>query len=241
MVNDLGIKTLIGKGESTFHGSIVSREHNVALTAARLSGILIAPGETFSFNQAVGDISLATGYQTAYIIKDGRTVLGDGGGVCQDSTTVFRAALDAGLPIMERHAHSYRVAYYEQNSPVGVDATVYAPSTDLKFKNDTSGHILVQARANTGTNYLVVELYGSSDGRQANLSNFRWWGQIPPPADLYVDDPTLPAGKVKQIDWKAWGGKAAFDWRVVRGSEILQERTFYSSYQPWQAVFLRGI
>jgi vancomycin resistance protein YoaR len=239
-VNDLGIKTLIGKGESTFHGSIASREHNIALTAAKLNGVLISPGETFSFNQAVGDVSAATGYKSAYIIKDGKTILGDGGGVCQVSTTMFRAALDAGLPILERTAHSYRVSYYEQNAPPGIDATVYEPSPDLKFKNDTPGYILIQARANTSTNYLVIELYGTSDGRQATISNTRLWDQVPPPPDQYLDDPSLTLGTVKQIDWKAWGAKAAFDWKVVRNGEVLQEKTFYSNYQPWQAVFLRG-
>jgi len=239
-VNDLGIKELLGKGESTFHGSIASREHNIALTAAKLNGILLAPGEVFSFNRALGDVSPATGYRQAYIIKGGRTVLGDGGGVCQVSTTFFRAALKAGLPIVERRAHAYRVAYYEQNSPAGIDATVYEPSPDLKFKNDTSAHILIQTYANTGTNYLKIEIYGTSDGRVATISNARIWGQSAPPEPLYQDDPTLKVGVIKQIDWSAWGAKTAFDWKVVRGGEMLQERTFYSSFQPWQAVFLRG-
>ena len=168
-VNNLGIVELIGKGESTFHGSIPSREHNVALTAYKLDGVLIKPGEVFSFNGSVGDISAATGYQSAYIIKDGRTVLGDGGGVCQDSTTMFRAALDAGLPIIERHPHAYRVSYYEPGSPVGIDATIYSPSTDFKFLNDTPAHILIQTNVNTVSNYLKIEIYGTSDGRVATI------------------------------------------------------------------------
>jgi vancomycin resistance protein YoaR len=237
-VNNLGIVELIGKGESTFHGSIPSREHNVALTAYKLDGVLIKPGEVFSFNGSVGDISAATGYQSAYIIKDGRTVLGDGGGVCQDSTTMFRAALDAGLPIIERHPHAYRVSYYEQGSPVGIDATIYSPSTDFKFLNDTPAHILIQTNVNTVSNYLKIEIYGTSDGR---ISNTRLWDQSPPPDPKYEDTPSLATGVVKQVDWAAWGGKAAFDWRVVRGGEVLQEKTFYSSYRPWQAVYLRGI
>ena len=239
-VNDLGIKELIGKGESTFYHSISGRVHNVALTAAKLNGILIPPGGVFSFNNSVGDISVETGFQSAYIIKDGRTVLGDGGGVCQDSTTLFRAILDAGLPILERKAHAYRVNYYEQNSKPGFDATVYNPTADLKFKNDTGGHILIQTKINLSSSYLAVELYGTKDGRISNISNVRLWGVTPPPADLYQDDPTLPAGTVKQVDWKAWGGKAAFDWKVTRGGEVLQERTFYSNYRPWQSVYLRG-
>jgi len=239
-VNDLGIKELLGQGVSYFRGSIASRIHNLQLASSRLNGILIPPGETFSFNQTLGEVSQATGYKEAYIIKEGRTILGDGGGVCQVSTTFFRAALAAGLPIIERAPHAYRVYYYEQNTQVGVDATVWEPSPDLKIKNDTPAHILIQAYANTGQYRLTFEFYGTSDGRKATISKSRIWDQTPPPPDLYQDDPTLPAGTVKQIDWSAWGAKVAFDWKVERAGEVLQERTFYSSYRPWQAVFLRG-
>ncbi|MEA3354882.1 MAG: VanW family protein [Patescibacteria group bacterium] len=240
-INDLGIDELLGKGESTFHGSIPSRKHNVALTAYKLDGILIKPNEIFSFNNSVGDISRETGYQSAYIIKEGRTVLGDGGGVCQDSTTLFRSALNAGLAIIERHPHAYRVSYYEQGSPAGIDATIYSPSTDLKFKNDTPAHILIQSKVNTVSNYLKFEIYGTNDGRIATISNARVWDQTPPPEPKYEDTPSLAPGTVEQVDWAAWGAKAAFDWKVVRNGEVLQEKTFYSNYKPWQAVYLRGI
>lgn len=239
-INDLGIKELLGRGVSYFRGSIASRIHNIALASSKLNGLLIAPGETFSFNQALGEVSPATGFQQAYVIKEGRTILGDGGGVCQVSTTFFRAALDAGLPIIERHPHAYRVAYYEQGFSPGLDATVWEPSPDLKIKNDTPAHILIQAYANTSRRSLTFEFYGTSDGRVATIGKSRIWDQVPPPPDLYQDDPTLPVGTVKQIDWKAWGAKVSFDWKVVQGNEVLQERTFYSAYRPWQAVFLRG-
>jgi vancomycin resistance protein YoaR len=239
-INDLGIKEILGRGVSYFRGSIASRIHNIQLASSRLNGLLIPPGEVFSLNQALGEVSQATGYKSAYIIKEGRTILGDGGGVCQVSTTFFRAALNSGLPIIERQAHAYRVAYYEQGFPPGLDATVWEPRPDLKVKNDTLAHILIQAHANTGARSLTFEFYGTSDGRKATVGQSRIWDQVPPPPDLYQDDPTLPTGTVKQIDWKAWGAKVAFDWKVIRGNEVLQERTFYSNYRPWQAVFLRG-
>lgn len=239
-VNDLGIRELIGKGISYFRGSIASRVHNIVLASSKLNGLLIKPGETFSFNSGVGDISQATGYQQAYVIQNGRTVLGDGGGVCQVSTTLFRAALNAGLPIIERQAHAYRVAYYEQGFGAGLDATVFAPSVDLKFKNDTPAHILIQTTVNTANYSLTFELYGSSDGRVSYVSSPRVWDQTPPPPPRYEDDPTLPIGQEKQVDWAAWGAKAAFDYKVTRGGETLINRTFYSNFRPWQAVFLRG-
>lgn len=239
-VNDLGIRELLGRGVSYFKGSIASRIHNIVLASSRLNGLLIKPGETFSFNNAVGDISAATGYQQAYIIQNGRTVLGDGGGVCQVSTTLFRAALNTGLPIIERTAHAYRVAYYEQGFGAGLDATVFAPSVDLKIKNDTPAHILIQTIVDPQNTTLVFELYGSADGRQAIVSKPRIWDQVAPPPPKYEDDPTLPVGQEKQVDWAAWGAKAAFDYKVIRNGETLIDKTFYSNFRPWQAVFLRG-
>jgi len=240
-VNTFGIKELIGRGYSQFRGSIPGRIHNVALAASKLNGVLIKPGETFSFNQTLGDISAATGYQSAYIIKDGRTVMGDGGGVCQVSTTLFRAALNAGLPITERHEHSYRVHYYEDGGfKAGLDATVFDPKDDLKFKNDTPSYILIQTITDTDNLTLTFELYGTSDGRKAEILNHQVWGATPPPPDLYQDDPTLPKGTVKQVDFAAWGAKASFQYKVVRNGETIIDQTFNSNFRPWQAVFLRG-
>ncbi|KKT34268.1 MAG: hypothetical protein UW21_C0002G0011 [Candidatus Woesebacteria bacterium GW2011_GWB1_44_11b] len=240
-INDLGIRELIGRGASTFRGSISSRIYNINLAATRLNGILVPPGETFSFNNALGDVSKLTGYREAYIIQDGKTVLGDGGGVCQVSTTLFRAVLDAGLPVIERRAHSYRVGYYEQDiGAPGLDATVYSPTTDFKFKNDTPAHILVQAYPNTKNYSLVFEFYGTSDGRISQVSKPVVYDTSPPPSDLYIDDPNLPAGTIKQIDWKAWGAKSKFSYSVTRNGETIIEKVFYSVYRPWQAKFLRG-
>lgn len=239
--NNLGVRELLGKGVSYFGGSSPSRTHNIILASSRLNGLLVKSGEVFSFNKALGDVSLATGYQQAYIIKEGKTILGDGGGVCQVSTTLFRAALEAGLPIVERWPHSYRVSYYEQGGfGPGLDATVFYPSVDLKFKNDAPAHILIQAYTDTETKTLTFELYGTSDGREVRISKPKIWEQTPPPEDLYKDDPSLPKGVIKRIERKAWGAKASFDWKVERNGEVLQEKTFSSHYQPWQAVYLRG-
>ncbi|HUW21225.1 MAG TPA: VanW family protein [Candidatus Bathyarchaeia archaeon] len=238
--NNLGIREMIGRGESWFKGSIASRIHNIKLASSRLNGILIKPQEAFSFNQSLGEVSETTGYQKAYIIRSGRTVLGDGGGVCQVSTTLFRAALNAGLPIIERHAHAYRVSYYEQNSQVGLDATVYDPTANLVFENDLPTHLLVQTKVDLKAQKLTFELYGTPDGRKAEIGKTRIWGQTSPPPALYQDDPNLPVGTTKQIDWPAWGAKAAFDWKVTRDGQVLQERTFYSNYRPWQAIYLVG-
>lgn len=239
-VNNLGIKELLGRGTSKFAHSISSRIHNIGLASSKFNGVLVAPGDVFSFNQILGDVSAYTGYQQAYVIKDGATVLGDGGGVCQVSTTLFRAILDAGLPVVERHAHSYRVGYYEQDSPPGIDATVYSPSPDLKFKNDTPGYLLIQTIFNPNNVSLAFEIYGTSDGRTASITKPVITSTTPPPEDKYIDDPSLPSGQIKQIDFKAWGAKVYFKYTVKRGGETLINKTFYSNYRPWQAVYLRG-
>ena len=120
------------------------------------------------------------------------------------------------------------------------DATVFAPSVDLRFKNDTPSYILIQTKTDTKNMSLTFEFYGQSDGRNVQITNQQVYGITPPPPDLYQDDPTLAPGQVKQVDFAAWGAKASFDYKVTRGTETLQDETFYSSFRPWQAVYLRG-
>ena len=214
----------------------------MALAASKLHGVLIKPGEVFSFNNTLGDVSASTGFQPAYIIKAGRTVLGDGGGVCQVSTTLFRAALNTGLPIIERQAHAYRVHYYEEAGfKAGLDATVFSPSVDLKIKNDTPGYILIQTNIDETVPSLTFELYGTGDGRKTEILDHKVWGITSPPPPLYQDDPTLQLGVVKQVDFSAWGAKASFQYKVTaEDGRVLQDQVFYSNFRPWQAVFLKG-
>lgn len=238
--NKYGIVEEIGEGHSSFYHSIPGRIHNVALATSRVNGVLVAPGEEFSFDKALGDVSAYTGYAQAYVISNGKTVLGDGGGVCQVSTTLFRALLNAGLPITERHAHAYRVGYYEQDAPPGLDATTYVPTVDLKFKNDTGNYILIVGQADTNTLTMSFTLYGKSDGRVSQVSTPVISDTSPAPADLYQDDPTLPAGTVKQVDFAAPGAKSVFTRTVTRNGKTIINDTFVSVYKPWQAIFLRG-
>jgi len=238
--NNLGIKELIGTGTSLFQHSMQSRIFNITLAASRINGVLVAPNEIFSFARALGDVSAFTGYQQAYVIQNGKTVLGDGGGVCQVSTTFFRALLNAGLPITERHAHAYRVGYYEQDSLPGLDATVYVPSVDLKFKNDTNNYILVQTQIDPELQKLFVFLYGTLDGRSVTLTQPIVTNKIPSPPDLYQDDPTLPKGTMKQIDFSAEGSNVSFSRTVTKNGKKIISETFISNFAPWQSIFLRG-
>ncbi len=239
-VNKMGITELIGSGTSLFQHSIESRIFNVKLGASRVNGTLVPPGETFSFAKTVGDVSSLTGYKQAYVISGGKTVLGDGGGICQVSTTLFRAALNAGLPIEERHAHAYRVGYYEQDSSPGIDATVYVPSVDFKFKNDTGHHILIQSILDPVELRLTFMIYGTSDGRVSEVSTPVITNVSAAPPDKFEDDPNLPAGVVKQVDFAAPGASAYFTRTVTRNGKVIISDKFTSNYRPWQAVYLRG-
>ncbi len=240
--NDLGIKELIGFGDSEFFHSIPSRIHNVELTANRINNTIVKPGEEFSFNKGLGDVSAATGYQPAYVIKGGQTVLGDGGGVCQVSTTLFRALLDSGVKITKRKPHSYRVSYYELNHQPGFDATVYSGGVDLRFINDTNHAILIHTETDIKNLYMKVELYGTSDGRTTEIKDYKSWDFRGPPAAQYIPDPTLPPGKLVQIDWSASGIKTSFT-NVIKdkNGNILREDTFSSNYIPWSAKYRQGV
>lgn len=235
-----GILSLLGEGSSTYIGSANERIHNLTLAAARTDGVLVPPGEVYSFNNSVGEISANTGYDTAYIISNGRTVLGEGGGVCQTSTTLFRAVLNSGLPVVTRHPHAYRVGYYEQDRKVGFDASVYQPSLDFQFKNDTPNYVLVQSSWDLNENSLSFKIYGTPDSRQVSISEPVVTNVSAPPEPLYQETDTLKKGVTKQVDWAAWGAHVYFTRTVTRGDEVLYEDTFSSSYQPWKAVYLVG-
>ncbi len=236
--NNFGIEALLSTGTSHFVGSIPNRIYNVGLAASRIHGTLVPPGGVFSFNQTVGDISAATGYKQAYVIKAGRTVLDDGGGVCQVSTTLFRAVLNAGLPIVDRTAHAYRVGYYEQGSAPGIDATVFYPTVDFKFKNDTANYLLIQT-VTEGTD-LTINIYGKSDGRQVSVSAPIITNVSPAPPELRQDDPTLPKGTVKQVDFAAAGANVTFKRTIIKEGQLPVSETYHSNYRPWQAIFLVG-
>ncbi len=238
--NTYGIEELIGEGTSDYTHSIPQRIHNLLLGTSRFNGVLIPKGATFSFNETVGDISSTTGYQPAYIIMAGKTVLGDGGGICQVSTTLFRAVLNAGLPIEEYHAHAYRVGYYENDAKPGLDATVFGPTVDFRFINDTPASILIQTTADEENHLLSFKFYGKKDNRTVELTTPRIYDVTSPPEAHYQDDPTLKKGVVKQIDFAAPGTRSSYSYKVTRGNVVTFQKDFLNWYKPWRAVYLVG-
>lgn len=159
-----GIKELVGQGVSNFRGSPKNRIHNIGVGAKKFNGVLVKPGEEFSFIKTLGPVDKSTGYLPELVIKVDKTIPEYGGGMCQVSTTAFRAALNSGLKITARTNHAYPVQYY---APQGLDATVYIPNPDLKFMNDTPNYILIQTRIE-GTQ-LFFDFFGTSDGRETKI------------------------------------------------------------------------
>lgn len=240
--DELGITGLVSRGRSTYRGSIPERAWNIQLAASRINGALVAPGETFSFLKRVGAISKETGYKEGYVIKGNETVKDDGGGVCQVSTTLFRAVFWSGLPIVERHQHTYRVGFYEQDgSPAGFDAAVYDPGVDFKFKNETSGWLLIEAVVDQRNSALTFNIYGTKPDWEVQMPPPILANRVPhgPPLPDGVD-PTLPAGVRKQVEWAVDGIDATIIRIVRRGDEVVRTDRFFSRFVPWREKWVVG-
>lgn len=244
---DLGVTELVHEEVSYFYGSSADRVHNIIVATSKFHGVMIPPGATFSMAEALGDISLENGYAEALIIAGGQTIQGVGGGVCQVSTTLFRAAFFSGFPIVERYPHAYRVSYYEKVAGnridqrlAGLDATVFVPIVDFKFTNDTSNWLLMETYVNPSYSSIVWKFYSTSDGREVNWSTTGVTNVIDAPEPKYVENPDLPEGKIKQVDWAADGADVTVSRTVTRDGEVILTDTIFTRYRPWQAVFEYG-
>jgi vancomycin resistance protein YoaR len=243
----LGIRELIRSESSYFYGSSSARVQNIQTAASRFHGLLVAPGETFSMARAMGEISLNTGYAEALIIFNGQTIEGVGGGVCQVSTTLFRAAFHSGFPINERTPHAYRVKYYEKEAGnhinpklAGLDATVYVPIVDLKFTNDTPYWLLMETYVNPQSNSIVWKFYSTSDGRKVTWDTSGPFNLVEAPKPLYRENPALPKGEINQVDWEAQGADVIVNRIVYRNDSVYFQDSFSTHYEPWRAVFEYG-
>jgi vancomycin resistance protein YoaR len=237
----LGISENVVATSTYFSGSSPSRIQNITTASQRFHGLLVAPGETLSMVEALGDISLDTGYAEALIIYGDRTINGVGGGVCQVSTTLFRAVFYGGYQIDERHPHAYRVAYYEQGpgSPgPGLDATVFAPLVDFRFTNDSPYWLLMETYIYG--NQLLWKFYSTSDGREVDWSSSGATDVVEHPEALYRENPDLDRGEIKQVDWAADGANVSVTRNVTRDGTIIHQDTINTHYLPWRAIYEFG-
>lgn len=243
----LGITELVSSHTSYFYGSSAARIQNITTAAAQYHGLLIPPGATFSMGEALGDVSLDTGYAEALIIYGDRTIEGVGGGVCQVSTTLFRTVFFGGYPVNERYPHAYRVGYYElkadggyNTSFAGLDATVYTPLVDFKFTNDSQNWLLMETYVNQAARTLTWKFYSTSDGRSVEWQTSGLKNKVDPPDPQYIENPELSKGEVNQVDWAVEGADVTINRTVTRNGEILYEDVFTTHYMPWREVWEYG-
>lgn len=234
--NNLGINTLIARGVSDFTGSPTNRRHNIKTGAAKFDGVIFKPGETISFMKTLGPVDGKAGFLPELVIKKDKTTPEYGGGLCQVSTTAFRAALNGGLKIDARVNHSYRVAYYE---PAGTDATVYDPYPDFKFTNDTKGHMLIDTYIEG--NKLYFDYYGTDPEREVKIDGPYISNVTAYPEPIYIDTSTIPEGTTKQIEVAHKGADAVVYRKVLQDGKVVHNDTFKSHYIPWPAKFLKGV
>jgi vancomycin resistance protein YoaR len=241
--SELGITELVSAETSYFYGSSAERIHNIQAASERFKGLLIAPGETFSMGDAMGDVSLDNGFAEALIIYGGRTIKGVGGGVCQVSTTLFRTVFFGGYPVVERIPHAYRVSYYEYNASgyvdtnlAGLDATVYFPLVDFKFTNDTPYWILMETYVSVEGRSLTWKLYSTSDGRSVTWETTGPLNVVQPPKPIFEITDELNEGQIRQVDWAANGADVVVTRSVWKNGAIYFSDQFKTSYEPWQAV-----
>jgi VanW like protein len=229
-----GVRYLFASGTSNFAGSPDFRVANIVNGARRLDGKVIEPGAIFDFNRAINGITEQNGFVLGYIIKNGTLEKDVGGGICQVSTTIFRAAYLGGLPIVERNWHSYRVHYYD---PIGLEATVYDPWKNFKFRNDTGTPLYIRAFWNTRRKWLTFNLYGPRPDRSAWVSKATITRTVPPGPARFISDDKTRFGRTRLID-TAQPGFDLYVTRVVTFNTGRKLRdTTRSIYQPWGQIW----
>jgi vancomycin resistance protein YoaR len=241
---ELGITELVAEATTYYTGSTQGRIANIIEGTTRFDGVLIAPGEEFSFNTLVGEITAEEGFAEGLIIYGDDTIKGVGGGICQVSTTAYQAAFFAGYPITERHSHAYRVRYYEQGEGVGMDAAIYQgdpalgeSSLDFRFVNDTPHHLLIETSIFPADQSVQFRFYSTNPGRTVVKEGPSLSDLVAAKPTLYQANPDIPLNQERWVDWPAEGGYVTVT-RVLldaNGQEI-NRQNFNTRYAPWGAV-----
>ncbi|NLG51737.1 MAG: hypothetical protein GX552_16655 [Chloroflexi bacterium] len=229
---------LISVGESNFRGSTADRLHNIKRATAQFHGVTVPPQSVFSFVEHLGLVTIASGYSESWVIYGDRTELGAGGGVCQVSTTAFRAAFWGGYPIVERTPHAYRVGWYEP--PVGLDAATFSPLVDFKFRNDTDTPILILTEVDEANAKLYFRFYGAPMDRKVRMEGPITENPTKPGEPVYEEDPFMAPGTQVQVE-QPHDGLDVTIWRIIErdGQEVAREK-FFTQFKAWPARYLVG-
>jgi vancomycin resistance protein YoaR len=222
----MGITGRISTFTTSYSTANPARTNNVHLLAKAFDGKLVAPGAVFSFNGTAGQRTAAKGYQEAPAIVEGKLVPQLGGGVCQVGTTFFNTVFFSGLPILERHNHSFYISHY----PTGRDATVSWGGPDFKFRNDTRNWILIRTAVTAST--LTIALYGTDPGYTVRYTTGPFTDVVPHET-IEVPDPTRKKG-YRVVEDGGVDGRSVVVVRTVydRAGQVVRTDTFVSHYSP---------
>lgn len=225
----------LGEATTRFSAGDKNRNHNIALAASVINGTYLLPGEVFSFNEIVGDTTAAKGYKPAGTYVNGKLVDDYGGGVCQVSTTLYNAVINAGIDVVQRSAHSMTVSYV----PLGMDAAIAMPYKDLKFKNNTSEPILITASTTTTSITFKIKGVNRNPNRRYEFDT-----EILSKTDyktIYQDDPELEYGKTKVIQAGTPGYSVrTYKTTYINGEKVKRELFSTSKYTPRNRIVARG-
>lgn len=229
-----GISQLLGEYTTRYSLKDQDRAFNVELAAGSLNGVVVKPGEVFSFNQVVGPRSEERGYKKAPVFQNQRLVRDTGGGVCQVATTLYNALLRAGLPVKERWPHSQLVSYV----PPGQDASVANQSADLKFENATAYPVYIHAVASNGC--LTIQLFGNIE-KEGVVRYIITEKEIIPSEVVVRPDPSLRQGE-SRTERKGRDGIKVRVYRITRegDKEISRELISEDYYSPLPQVIRSG-
>ncbi len=229
-----GITTKVAGAITELGDSSGNRIHNVSLMAQILDNRLVMPGETFSFNNAVGPRSPERGYLEGLAIVDGLMIPSIGGGVCQVTSTLYHAVFATGLQIVDRRNHSFYIPAYG----LGMDATVSWSDLDFKFRNNTEHPLLIRATADAST--MLVNLYSApADGRVVTSSAGDRY-DIKPPETRYFEDPFAPPKQVIEYVSGQEGFAVDVTREVLLNGETLSQDVFVSTYASQPVTYIVG-
>jgi len=235
--NNLGIKEILGVGFSNFSGSPKNRILNIKNAVMnKLNGTLVAPDTEFSLVKTLSPFTLEAGYLPELVIKGDRITPEIAGGLCQVGTTMFRSTMNSGLPVTARTNHGLVVSYYNDpaNGNPGTDATIYDPSPDFRFKNDTGRHLLITTDMKTKTGELTFTIWGTNDGRKGYYTPPKVLSRIPAPEFQTIETDDLPPGK-KECQSVHPGAVATFNYIRELASGEREVREFKSVYRAVSA------
>ena len=244
-IAEMGLRELIDGSTTSFAGALPQKAHNVKLAASRLHGQVIAPGEMFSFNKALGPTTIDNGYQVAFAIvsageQQTRTVPSVAGGICQVATTLFQPVFWAGYQIEERNWHLYWIPAYTSKGVVGLDATVDEDANlDFQFMNNSTSYLLIQSKVEGDK--LAFELYGTKPTWNVKVDGPKITDQKPAdPTPVVEPEPGLPEGQRVAVESAREGFTASFVRTVTDTAGGVRTLRLESRYVPSRNVTLLG-